>query len=129
MSNFTATDVANIRRAPPLCPGSFVAVPDKDYALFDYDVHRTRHNDLQVPGIAFRSNRQVGEYVQLVFKEPGGTGERMWVCITAASGSGWYSGVLNNDPVSLHSIKCGDTVTFGAANIIKRMRDGEPSSY
>jgi hypothetical protein len=119
----------NIRPAPALCPGSFVAVPGKDYGLFDYDVHRTRHNDLQVPGLAFRTNREIGDYVQLVFQEVGNKTERMWVQIISSSGNGWYTGTLDNDPLAMRSIKDGDTVTFSAANIIRRMVDGEPSSY
>jgi uncharacterized protein YegJ (DUF2314 family) len=125
----TTESPLNIRKAPALCPGSFVAVPEKDYALFDYDVHRTRHNDLQVPGLTYRLNRQPGDYVQLVFKEAGGDGERMWVQIVSSSGNGWYTGTLNNDPLHMRSIKDGDTVTFAAANIIRRMKDGAPSSY
>jgi hypothetical protein len=125
----TAEDPRNIRPAPALCPGSFVDVPQREYSLFDYDVHSTRHNDLQVPGLAFRMNRQPGDYVQLIFKQAGAKPERMWVQIVSASGNGWYTGTLENDPLNMTALKCGDSVTFAAANIIKRMLHDQPSSY
>lgn len=42
--------------------------------------------------------------------------ERMWVKITNIE-SGNFTGILNNDPYYLKSIRCGDTITFKAENI------------
>jgi Uncharacterized protein conserved in bacteria len=42
--------------------------------------------------------------------------ERIWVKITNIE-NGIFTGILNNDPYYLKSIKCGDKITFNAENI------------
>ena len=59
----------------------------------------------------------IGKIIKLIFRptkqDPRVAGsERMWVIVTKDLGDGRYEGTLDNEPVGLKSVKCGDTITF-----------------
>ena len=57
---------------------------------------------------------QAGDYVQLVFQP----GERMWVKITEIYDY-QFVGILDNEPIAVKSLKCGDRIDFEDKHIIK----------
>lgn len=64
---------------------------------------------------------EISTLIKLIFimEKPlknGCRAERMWVKITSI-GNGTFTGILNNDPYYLKSIKCGDEIAFKAENI------------
>lgn len=59
---------------------------------------------------------KVGKYAKLKFTG-GFTDEYMWVKVTKVGEDGWSEGILDNDPVIVDNIKCGDNVTFREEDI------------
>jgi uncharacterized protein YegJ (DUF2314 family) len=75
------------------------------------------HRD-SVPPIEKCFTFKLGDYVQLRFLEKGRRAELMWVEITQVRDGG-YMGKLDNDPVQLLEIQCGDSVDFTAYDIFR----------
>ena len=73
-----------------------------------------------------------GDYVQLVFQETVNGepwSESMWVKITKFNIDGTLSGILDNDPKMLRTIKCGDKVQFHVDNVRRVMISGMPYPF
>jgi uncharacterized protein YegJ (DUF2314 family) len=64
---------------------------------------------------------EIGDYVKLRFGGIG-PGEYMWVKVNNISGKK-FVGTLDNDPVFLENVKCGDVVTFDKGDVCDRIRD------
>lgn len=64
---------------------------------------------------------EVGDYAKIRF---GGDspGEYMWVKVTNVNGNK-LEGTLDNDPVIVEDVKCGDIVIFGKEDVCDRIRD------
>lgn len=74
-----------------------------------------------VPAQEEIENLQMDSLVKLIFvmekqHENGCRAERMWVKITSIQ-NGMFTGVLDNEPYYLKTVKCGDEITFKDANI------------
>jgi len=61
----------------------------------------------------------VGNWAKIRFTDPAdeSLSEHMWVNITEQINPQMYNGTLDNDPVTLTNIKCGDPVTFSRTDI------------
>ena len=82
-------------------------------------LHKKYPETFLIPGEEVRMNRQVGDFVKLIFREEGRRSERLWCYITAVQSPGNYTGVVDNDPLSLEYVKCGLSVNFQAIHIIQ----------
>lgn len=85
------------------------------------DLNKQFPRTFLIPAKKEIDNLKIGTLVKLIFVmkktlKNGCNAERMWVKITNIE-SGNFTGILNNDPYYLKSIKCGDTITFKAENI------------
>lgn len=94
------------------------------------DLNKQFPRTFLIPAKKEIDNLKIGTLVKLIFvmKKPlenGCHAERMWVKITSIK-SGNFTGVLNNDPYYLKSIRCGDTITFKAENIAAIYVEGTP---
>ncbi len=63
---------------------------------------------------------KVGDSVKIVFKGENGT-ESMWVIVKKVNGD-VFEGILNNDPVLINGISCGDKVIFSKDEVCGRIR-------
>lgn len=64
---------------------------------------------------------EVGDYAKIRFGGDG-PGEYMWVKVTNVTG-GKLEGTLDNDPVIIENIKCGDLVIFDKGDVCDKARD------
>jgi len=71
-----------------------------------------------IPNLAERASLEPGQLAKLVFlfltQDDNGdiiNGERMWVKVARRQGSG-YLGVLESEPVTSDSVRCGDEIYF-----------------
>lgn len=64
---------------------------------------------------------KVGDSIKLKFSESG-RNEYMWVNVTKCDGEK-YEGVLDNDPIFIEGLKCGDNVKFGKDEILDIYQD------
>lgn len=99
------------------------------YSLVSGETRNREHPEtFQIPADIDRHNVQSGAYVKLLFvtEELGlsGPGERMWVKVTEKRQYG-YTGILDNDPVVIEDLHCGDTVEFLAEHIIGIIQPAE----
>lgn len=62
-------------------------------------------------------NLTIGSHVKVGFKSDNGT-ERMWVKLTNEVDGNTVNGVLDNDPVLVEDIECGDLIQFERKHII-----------
>lgn len=87
--------------------------------LADCEALHAEHPDtFELPDVSVRRGLGCGWLVKLIF-EPG---ERMWVKVTAAHESEYldevmYTGVLDNEPLMVKSLKRGDRVAFSPKHI------------
>jgi len=72
----------------------------------------------EIPSRVSRETLQIGDLCKLMFEVPGQIGERMWVVVTEADGSGNYAGEVNNVPLGDGLPGLGTTVHFNARHII-----------
>lgn len=102
----------------------WLADAQKLAAEFPYTFHK--------PSAAAISLLRVADEVKLIFRfdsdDPDApNAERMWVAIKEISGTTFH-GLLDNDPVHIQDLKCGDPVTFAAKHIIQvSIEDPVPS--
>lgn len=59
----------------------------------------------------------IGKFVKRCFTANDGRKEHMWVKVTEVTADGVLRGKLDNDPVCVHDVKCGDTVTVRPEDI------------
>jgi uncharacterized protein YegJ (DUF2314 family) len=64
---------------------------------------------------------EVGDYAKIRFEDDG-QGEYMWVKVTNVTGDK-LEGTLNNDPVRVKNIKCGDLVLFDKGDVCDKIMD------
>jgi uncharacterized protein YegJ (DUF2314 family) len=67
---------------------------------------------------------EIGDYVKIRFGEDDSQGEYMWIKVTNVSGDR-CEGTLDNDPVIVENIKCGDIIIFWHGDVCERIRDWE----
>lgn len=80
---------------------------------------RKQEWQLNNPNVAL----QLGYYCKIEFKEGEHT-EHMWVVVLVVDNEkGEYSAKLDNDPIGLTNIKCGDTVSFKYKDIEDLIKD------
>ncbi len=61
---------------------------------------------------------KVGEFAKIRFEaENSLTSESMWIKVTKVNGDE-LEGVLDNDPIFIKSVKCGDIVTFKKEDVL-----------
>ena len=64
---------------------------------------------------------KVGDFVKLRFDEGYGE-EYMWVIVKKQNGD-LFEGILDNDPVIMTNMKCGDKVIFDKNEVVDRIRN------
>jgi len=99
---------------------------EKDHYELDNgeDIHREYPETYWIPELAARKSIQPEELVKLVFRMEETKGsdnlsvERMWVKVKKRH-SGFYEGVLGNEPNGSECVKCGQTIYFQPCHIIE----------
>ena len=87
-------------------------------------MHLAHPDTFDVPEVDVLAELVPGDFVKLGFRgEEGEGGERMWVKLTARSGSEW-TGTIANTPFWL-DMAFGDEVRFGPENILDAATPGE----
>jgi len=69
-----------------------------------------------IPSVDEKSLLGKGDYVKLCFETKSGGSERMWVEITEIEGNS-FKGVLDNNPVVVNELTCGDELQFELKHI------------
>lgn len=99
-----------------------------NYTLLDGEAQNRAHPDtFEIPSEAERTTLISGDWVKLSFQStlevpvPFNGGERMWVKVTEVVDQGKYVGSLDNDPVIIQGLNCGDRVEFEAKHVISLM--------
>jgi len=87
-------------------------------------------DDVNPPAEEIRSNLTVGTYVKLLFRfaaekadRQDGEVERMWVHVAALDEDENYIGTLENDPVHVEVLSCGDTIHFHPLHVMEVLTD------
>lgn len=81
------------------------------------DLNAANPDTFWMPPRDAREGLQPGAFAKCIFHQPGKISERMWIIVHEAGPDG-YVGDLNNNPVNLMAVRCGDPVRFGPENII-----------
>ena len=82
----------------------------------------------EIPPREDRDSLRPGDYAKVIFETseeymPGlEWGERMWLLVESKTEGGCYLGTLTNIPVIVTGIEQGDSVEFGAENVIDIIR-------
>lgn len=79
-------------------------------------IHRESPISFSIPRRVVRENFQVGDFVKLLFLNPSGRQERMWVEVSEVA-NGSYVGLLRNDPAIIKRLKYDDSVSFSAEHV------------
>ncbi len=89
-----------------------------------------RPESFKIPSRDVRDNLNAGMLAKLIFefedpdlRKDGIEAERMWVKVTGRDGSGYYKGVLDNDPMYITGLKADDEIRFGPENVIDIWED------
>jgi len=109
------------------CHVSEYRTPRKFYQLIDVEErHRMWPTQFWIPSLASRCNLRLGDQVQLIFVASNGpsTGERLWVTVVKSKEDqpSAYIGLLNNPPITIPTLKWGDTVEFLPKHIANSVR-------
>jgi hypothetical protein len=90
--------------------------------LMDAQKQHNKYPDtFWIPDLNDRKSMKIGTICQLVFLGQKHS-ERMWVIITEVDNDNEdikYTGTLDNDPIYIRYIKCGDEVKFEPKHVIK----------
>lgn len=89
----------------------------KYYLENAFELNREYPDTFKIPPQKEIDSLKPDDYVKLIFTEENAAAERMWVKITNINGDN-FTGILDNDPYSLKSVKCGDEIIFKTDNII-----------
>mgnify|MGYP000874287820 CR=1 FL=1 len=82
-------------------------------------------DSFQIPSLEERSSLNSMDFAKLLFHErESGITERMWVLVHD-NDDGSYKGELNNNPLFMTAIQCGDSVKFLPKHIIDTIRVGD----
>ncbi len=85
--------------------------------LIDAEARELEHPDtFDIPTLEDRTSIKDGVFAKLIFTQPDGRNERMWVEVTESSGTE-YTGRLANIPV-LVDLAQHDSITFEAKHVI-----------
>jgi len=94
----------------------------KEYHLENAcEMNRINPRSFIVPSTDEIADLRVGDLVRLIFvfnkeRSDGCRAERMWVVIRSAE-DGVFTGVLDNEPRFLKTVRCGDSIHFSAEHI------------
>ncbi|OEJ12998.1 hypothetical protein BFL38_00060 [Brachyspira hampsonii] len=89
----------------------------KYYLENAFELNKEYPDTFKIPSKEETYSLKPDDYVKLIFTEENAVPERMWVKITNINGNN-FTGILDNDPYCLKSVKCGDKIVFKTENII-----------
>ncbi|ADG71726.1 DUF2314 domain-containing protein [Brachyspira murdochii] len=89
----------------------------KFYLENAFELNKEYPDTFKIPPQKEIDSLKLDDYVKLIFTEENAVPERMWVKITNINGDN-FTGILDNDPYCLKSVKCGDKIVFKTENII-----------
>lgn len=81
------------------------------------EINRKHPSSFYIPTQEEINSLTPGNIVKVGFEEQGKSGERMWVTVSEINGDD-FTGILDNEPYDLETIKLGDEVKFSTKHIL-----------